>query len=277
MNPGIFYLYEYENGRRTRNVGFIRLARSSRSFSLQLRARGLPSSITPTLELWAFYRAENRLPGKKLPLSPCCGKSISVVLDLSDSDLPDGRDLSGIDGFFLRPAAGRPDLFWMASPYFFDVTSDMLVPASDSPSDLPVPGSDTVSDMPEPASDEPVSPPEPEADVVSASGNEKSPVRKISHRDISLLPGRFWPLANNSFLLHGCHSYGHLILIEDRNRTWIGVPGIYDPREEYAASLHGFPRFTKEYVPLLSLSEEEKSEDPNFGYWCRCLGQGAFL
>ena len=36
--------------------------------------------------------------------------------------------------------------------------------------------------------------------------------RKITHAEISTLPRRFWPLANNSFLLHGCHNYHHLLI-----------------------------------------------------------------
>ena len=97
-------------------------------------------------------------------------------------------------------------------------------------------------------------------------------VEKISREDISRLPRRFWPLASNSFLLHGYRCYGHLILAEEDGRMWLGVPGIYDSREARAADLFGFPRFTRVHAAALDLSEEERSTSNDFGHWCRCIG-----
>ena len=97
--------------------------------------------------------------------------------------------------------------------------------------------------------------------------------KKIQRSDISSLPRRFWFLANNSFLLHGYHNYNHLLLVEEDDRMWLGVPGIYDPREARAAELFGFPQFTRAYIRELDLSEEERNDDADFGHWCRYLDQ----
>lgn len=116
-----------------------------------------------------------------------------------------------------------------------------------------------------------------EKDAVSrncCSPDEKKKARKIQRSDISILPQRFWPLANNSFLLHGYHNYNHLLLAEEAGRLWLGVPGIYDPREARAADLFGFPQFTREYAAHLDLEPEECSDSDDFGYWCRCVGTG---
>ena len=96
--------------------------------------------------------------------------------------------------------------------------------------------------------------------------------KKISRSDLTLLPRKFWPLANNSFLLHGYHNYNHLALIEENGRKWLGVPGIYDTREARAADLFGFPRFTRAYVSVLELTDEERNDTADFGHWCRCVG-----
>ena len=96
--------------------------------------------------------------------------------------------------------------------------------------------------------------------------------KKIRRSDLTLLPRKFWPLANNSFLLHGYHNYNHLLLIEEAGHLWLGVPGVYDPREARAADLFGFPIFTREGAALIELSEEECSQSPDFGHWCRCVG-----
>lgn len=93
-------------------------------------------------------------------------------------------------------------------------------------------------------------------------------VKKIQRSDMTILPRRYWHLANNSFLLHGYHNYHHLILIEKDGHYWLGVPGIYDPREARAARLFGFPQFTDSYNDSLQLTDEECNPHENFGYWC---------
>ena len=103
---------------------------------------------------------------------------------------------------------------------------------------------------------------------ISASTN----ARKIRRSEMSQLPRKFWPLANNSFLLHGYHNYGHLLLIEEDSRLWLGVPGTYAPQEARAADLFGFPRFTRSYAGLPELTAEERADDGDFGHWCRCVG-----
>lgn len=99
----------------------------------------------------------------------------------------------------------------------------------------------------------------------------RASARKIQRSDLSLLPRRFWFLANNSFLLHGYHNYNHLLLVEEDGHMWLGVPGVYDPREARAADLFGFPQFTRTYAPLIGLTEDECSDSDDFGHWCRYI------
>lgn len=101
---------------------------------------------------------------------------------------------------------------------------------------------------------------------------DKVSVRRITRAELSSLPRRFWPLANNSFLLHGYHNYNHLLLVEEDGHIWLGVPGIYDVREARAADLFGFPQFSRTYAPLLELTEEERNDTADFGHWCRYIG-----
>lgn len=64
---------------------------------------------------------------------------------------------------------------------------------------------------------------ETETSAAETSETEKiSSVRKLHRCDLSRLPRKQWYLANNSFLLHGCHNYGHLILIKEEGRYWLG-------------------------------------------------------
>lgn len=300
MNPGTFYLYEYENNKRTRNVGFIRISRHYRSCILQINARGIPLPNGVNAELYAFFRSDDNRHLCGLPAASltCLRKSISARISVPESRFPEGRPLTRIDGFIIRLPSDRTSRFWMASEYFFDVDISLLVPPVSSRNEAEKPA-ESVPDSTDLYSAGEVQAAEKNAaktktdtaqETEAAGGTdtvqetetatrtditqEISPpsVEKISREDISRLPRRFWPLASNSFLLHGYRCYGHLILAEEDGRMWLGVPGIYDSREARAADLFGFPRFTRVHAAALDLSEEERSTSNDFGHWCRCIG-----
>lgn len=308
MNPGIFYLYEYENNKRKRNVGFIKIARRYQTCILQIHIRGISTGNGASLELYAFYRDGNAITGTQIATLTCFGKTVSERLPVSERSFPEGRPLSEMDGFLIKLPGDKPAVFWMASAFFFPVDISQLRPPAapeEEPETIPAPAPEeepeTVS-APAPDNVEAEDPgnteaPVPESNRESSESpsvfsdglsgqeresaaetkeyrEEKKKARKIQRSDISVLPRRFWFLANNSFLLHGYHNYNHLLLAEEDGRLWLGVPGIYDPREAKVADLFGFPQFTREYADCLELEPEECSDNADFGYWCRCVGAG---
>ncbi len=310
MNPGTFYLYEYENYKCRRNVGFIKVSRHYQSCILQIHARGIPVRTGSTLNLYAFFCDHDQMVTSQIAELNSCGRNISIRLPVSETHFPGMRSLQQIDGFLLQSPESNAVILWMASSFFFDIHPDMIRP--DIPEDMPesesVPESEAESgpetesapetesvpdagDSPEGENTSettgtpgPEIAPSPEESSGPESGFSSEPalqssetrnlpqVKKISREDLTLLPRKFWPLANNSFLLHGYHNYDHLVLIEEGGRRWLGVPGIYDTREARAADLFGFPRFTRAYVPVLNLSEGERNDTADFGHWCRCVG-----
>lgn len=287
MNPGTFYLYEYENYKRRRNVGFIKVSRHYQSCILQIHARGIPVRSESTLSLSAFCCGQDGLILSQIAVLTSCSRDISVRLSVSETHFPERRSLEQIDGFLLEsPDGDTPPLFWIASSFFFDITPDMMCsdkPKSKStseagsvseagtvPDPVMAPKEDTAPDIDN--APETVIEADPEPALQSAETKGLPQVKKISREDISVLPRKFWPLANNSFLLHGYHNYNHLVLIEEDGRKWLGVPGIYDTREARAADLFGFPRFTRAYVSVLELTDEERNDTADFGHWCRCVG-----
>ena len=308
MNPGIFYLYEYENNKRKRNVGFIKIARRYQTCILQIHIRGISTGNGASLELYAFYRDGNAMTGTQIATLTCFGKTVSERLPVSERSFPGGRPLSEMDGFLIKLPGDKPAVFWMASAFFFPVDISQLRPpaapeeeSETIPAPAPEEEPETVS-APAPDNVEAEDPgnteaPVPESNRESSESpsvfsdgisgqeresaaedreyrKEKKKARKIQRSDISVLPRRFWFLANNSFLLHGYHNYNHLLLAEEDGRLWLGVPGIYDPREAKVADLFGFPQFTREYADRLELEPDECSDNADFGYWCRCVGAG---
>lgn len=92
---------------------------------------------------------------------------------------------------------------------------------------------------------------------------------KIQRNDMARLPRCEWKWANNSFLLHGYYNYHHLAIIDDGERYRLGVPGIYHPQEAKAASTFGFTEFIPHEDTGMDLTDDEKSSQEQFGYWCR--------
>ena len=290
MNSGTFYLYEYENNKRRRNVGFIKTTRHYRSCILQIHAAGIPAGNGASLELYAFFRSGQDLTAEQIAVLNCFRRNIAACLPIAESSFPEGRSLAQIDGFLICLPGNRHPLFWMASDLFFDVDiSRMRIPSREpSRTDIraaekpETPAQNVVSVQSEtlahteaPVQTEtPVQPEAPAQTETPAQTEAPAPssAEKIQRSDIARLPRRFWPLANNSFLLHGYHNYNHLMLIEEGGRTWLGVPGIYAPQEARAADLFGFPRFTRSFASFPGLAAEERSDSSDFGHWCRCVG-----
>ncbi len=84
---------------------------------------------------------------------------------------------------------------------------------------------------------------------------------------MSRIPRDKWELGNNSFLLHGYYQYGHLLLLRRQTEEdicyYIGVPGVYNEREQEIASMFGFDEFKVVKGP--------NTRQKGFGYWCRTL------
>lgn len=89
---------------------------------------------------------------------------------------------------------------------------------------------------------------------------------RIGLQDISRLSSREWPLAENAFLKQAYGAQQHLLLgtidMPSGDIIWIlGVPGMYNNREKYLATIFGFT----EYIPM----EAREFKTGGKGYWIR--------
>ena len=309
MNPGIFYLYEYKNNQKQRNVGFLKLIRHYQACTVHIQARQIPVTRQDALKLSAFYMENDTAHAQIISEITCSTHAISARLNVAESRFPDQHTLNNIHGFLLQLPNGN--ILAATSPGITLDTHNIRYsnenseseppapskaePASDAPS-VPLQEEDTQMTAPVPLQTEPahahieaesldlcaVPSADTPADAGTISGEETSDsedttpqaeehIRKIQRSEMSCLPRRYWNLANNSFLLHGYHNYNHLLLVEKDGHYWLGIPGIYDTREARAAELFGFPQFTDSYNQKLSLSKDERNEQGIFGYWCRYL------
>lgn len=249
------------------------------------------------MEVHAFILENQTLIGSPVALLQCSGQNLSTQLVISGERFPHKRTLKHIDGFIIFSITQNRSQHWIASavplPDFYSFSDCSLSteeslssePENPSLSEESLITEDTVSETVsetslsdasiDAASTEEVPTEEVPTEVTpteeTAIQDASIQARKITHAEISTLPRRFWPLANNSFLLHGCHNYHHLLLIKEKDHLWLGVPGLYDPREAHMANLFGFPQFTSSYISILELTEDECENSESFGHWCRYL------
>ena len=294
MDTGTFYLYEYENNVRKRNAGFLKIYRRYQSCIFQAHIRSISLENVFEAEMYAFFFKENQICAKQIAHFPIDSMTHSIRFCAPQSSFPECRRLESIDGFFLK--CSESSSLWLTPNCPENIDSDQIhfldtdstIQSDSYPASL-----STRPDSPQNNSQEKANPltksespdePEPRAKSESNSSlrgevrqNEISKTglslpRKLSLSDLTVLPRKFWFLSNNSFLLHGYHSYGHLLLTEQNGRLWLGVPGIYDLREARAADLFGFPRFCRSYADSDMLTDDERNANADFGHWFRCVG-----
>nr|WP_296100688.1 hypothetical protein [uncultured Mediterraneibacter sp.] len=297
MNPGSYYLYEYESCCRRRNLGFLQISPHGYSYLLTLHVKNLPIIPGEQLEVHAFILENQTLTGSPVALLQCSGQNLSTQLVISGERFPHKRTLKHIDGFIIFSITQNRPQHWIASavplPDFYSFSDCSLSTEealSSEPEDSSLSEAAVITEeiASETVSEAALSDASIDDTSIDAASTEEAPTeeapteetaiqdasiqaRKITHAEISTLPRRFWPLANNSFLLHGCHNYHHLLLIKEEDHLWLGVPGLYDPREAHMANLFGFPQFTSSYISILELTEDECENSESFGHWCRYL------
>lgn len=298
MRRFIRYLYEYEQGKRVRNVGFVNVEQDDMESTLHIHGKGLRLSGGDALELYLFYEEEGRLIGILQGEIAYMGPSVNYRLKYTGEDTGTPENFERIRGVLLQNRSNRKfAAVWDDAPA--DVENmrlwaeqrgaELLVDAVDeedriAQTDDENAGKEQSAMEQERASDEEqlAEAPENILDEVGETGadvevqqeerqQEDCPwkITKIQRAEISMLPRCEWRLANNHFLLHGYYNYRHLVLLDDGKVLRLGVPGIYHEKEARAASGFGFPEFISADKTRLSLSAAECSEEERFGYWCR--------
>jgi hypothetical protein len=85
----------------------------------------------------------------------------------------------------------------------------------------------------------------------------------IKPKDVVVLSEEYHNLSSNSFLLHAYYNYRQLLLFRylASEEYYIGVPGIYNDRQQRLAMMFGFEAFE-------SLSDNSKPHD-TYGYFMK--------
>ena len=289
MKRWIRYLYEYDQGKKLRNVGFVKVEQGEGECAVHIHGKGLHMQGENRLNLYLFYEENEECIGIWQGTAENVDPAINYRLYYTKEDTGKTENFEKIRGIVLLSEAGRRYAavwddkpahveamrIWKEEPRQEEVTRqeeepEQVEPARQEEEPKPKESARQEIEVEQEEIGEREIEPEQE-DVVEREiepEQEENLSRihcvKIQRRDLARLPRCEWKLANNSFLLHGCYNYRHLAFLEYKDQLWLGVPGIYHPQEARAAEAMGFPEFIYRKDTDASSEEEE-----DFGYWCR--------
>jgi len=271
----IRYLYEYEQEKKMRNVGFVKVEQDVDQCVIHVHGKGFRMEENAQgLRVYLFWNTEDKCIGIPQGVTEVPGPAVNWQLCYTPEDVGKKENYNLVNGIILKDVNGH----WYAAVWNDDVVNvcrmEMWKMEEDS-----VQGEEPECKKGLAQDEEPECKKETLQDEESESGKleddlEKEAclggkVRKIQRKDMVCLPRCEWRHANNSFLIHGYYNYHHLILTVRDDRLKLGVPGVYHPQEEKAAESFGFPEFIPAEELDLKLTDEEKNDREKFGYWCR--------
>lgn len=297
MEQFISYLYEYENGRKIRNVGFTKVRKHDQNCSVQIYGKGLDFGSDKQLQVFVFYVDNGHCIGVVQGVIEGAAPIINYLLKFDESDTDGAENFSRINGVILQNENGkRYAAVWndenvdIENMRTGNVQEEQPMreqepkqPVEEIPrqeqageelrnevqkeTESPVIRESLIEHVERLVEEQQMTEKEEEVDTYQPPSTKTC--EKIRRQDISRLPRRDWGLANNSFLLHGFYNYHHLLYIKEGDMCWLGVPGIYHEKERAIARSFGFPQFQRIEDMDVNLSDDEKNLYDDFGYWCR--------
>lgn len=287
----VSYLYEYDNRKKGKNRGFVRVEVRNHQCCLELHMTLPACPFIPVFRAYAFVARPGTLHGLFLGNPSWKQGNVYGQFRIADTSICNSSwNLDDIDGLIVVCETGqRYATCWSdckISP------EDLLLPESApilraaSLEQPESPETNTVSTHPdsEPASDSFRSSDTAPARTQTSSFSWKRLTESYPHvtpffdeeihnclqlspKDLSLLGSFGVSCGNNQFFLYGSHAFQHFLLgkmeHEDTICYILAVPGIYKERERLLANLFGFPYFK---------SARAKAAQPgHFGYWYRTI------
>ena len=264
MKSFIRYLYEYQNGKRTRNTGFVKVLEQTNTAEIQIYGRGFPVAGGRTLEIYLFYEEDGQCIGILMGEIRGAQAAFGYKLSYTAGDVGGTERFGRIGGMILRAGNGA-DAGYYGAVWDEARPVDVSRMITEDKNTDAVRKSKSNPNVPEERNSQNANsdlPPKATKDIIY----------KITRQELAGLPRKEWKLANNHFLLHGYYNYHHLVSFEKEGKFWIGVPGLYFPGEQRAAGAFGFNQFMKPSDGELDLDEYEIEDEEHFGYWCRPVG-----
>lgn len=259
MQQFIQYLYEWEQGKRVRNIGFVKVEQQGEKYVVHIHGKGADFGTEKKLRVMILSELDEKLIGFSQGYVGSDVPTIHFILKFNKDDVGGEKGFSAVKGILLQNQNGKR---YFASWDDSQPDLEEMIPWEEWEQEQEKTDEENL---------EAEETEEEEVEVEEYMPPQNRTYEKIQRQDLSRLPRKDWKLANNHFLLHGFYNYHHLLYITEDDHIWIGVPGIYHEKEEVAAKAFGFPQFHRLTDAELELSFEETDTVEDFGYWCRVI------
>ena len=263
------YMYAYEEGAKTVNVGFAKIEMKGTQTSIELHMHDCKLQ-TPAASLCLFVRNEAVLLGFPIGEVPFAGGAADRRFMLTQTALGESTyQISDVAGIFLL-SQGQICFVsqWDEAPIDWSRFSLYEPPADENviqSAELALTQPQTrLSSWEQNWNMLLLTHP-----VIQPFADTQIQCMRAELKDLRLLPPSNWHLCNNSFLLHSFFMYRHLIFGRfpyAKGMKWfVGVPGIRYRQEHVLAAIFGFPDFLPEKASA-------NAEAP-FGYWYSAMDE----
>lgn len=278
MKRFITYLYEYERGNKSKNIGFIRINIREEKTEMQLVIRNCLQDNARG-KVFALINRKNLLGIELGEIKIINGQSDSRTIFATNNIMDCGYAVNEIVGIAIRLEGGE----YFASCWK-DELAEEIARAEISLEEEEKKENMNVETQLTAAEEYPPYEPavESEKETWKTGTDRDVSYEKIDITQIRDLPSPNWHFATNSFLVHGFANYGYLVLKKemerDKETLSLGVPGIFEKPEAVMAILFGFPDFEAlpQEVAEIEMNVErsvpykEKNQEPRvglFGCW----------
>ncbi|OLA11557.1 MAG: hypothetical protein BHW14_05910 [Coprococcus sp. 43_8] len=106
MKRFIRYLYEYQNEKRTRNTGFVKVLEQTDTAEIQIYGRGFPVAGGRTLEIYLFYEEDGKCIGIRMGEIRGAQAAFGYKLSYTTDDVGGDGQFGRIGGMILRAGNG---------------------------------------------------------------------------------------------------------------------------------------------------------------------------
>ena len=251
MRRFIRYLYEYEQEKKMRNVGFVKIEQDMEQCVIHVHGKGFRmEEDAKGLEVYLFWNQDEKCTGINMGVTEPPSPGLNYQLCYTPEDMGEKENYGLVNGIILKDISGH----CYAAVWNDDAVNICQMEKWEMAEEETHEKEKSNAEASE------------EQEVKECEKRYK--VRKIQRKDMVCLPRCEWKHANNSFLVHGYYNYHHLILTVCDGQLKLGVPGVYHPQEAKAAESFGFPEFLPFEETGLALTEEETNDRETFGYWC---------
>ena len=218
MRRFIRYLYEYEQEKKMRNVGFVKIEQDMEQCVIHVHGKGFRmEEDAKGLEVYLFWNQDEKCTGINMGVTEPPSPGLNYQLCYTPEDMGEKENYGLVNGIILKDISGH----CYAAVWNDDAVNICQMEKWEMAEEETHEKEKSNAEASE------------EQEVKECGKRYK--VRKIQRKDMVCLPRCEWKHANNSFLVHGYYNYHNVMILPEnevitnfeRMRIGIQVDDLY--------------------------------------------------